>query len=547
MKFRVLPPTKKVPVGSKAGLYLVQDNWNDYGFQTQYHLYLISESKETYIGALKVLRRGQTGAHRLQIAGDFDQLDEDFVSIGQSLDYYQRLGEMGSRRRDTILRSLRDAAKRPDLEKEFRSEVGWGKSLFRDQQESQIQEFLTLARALVSGDYTSVPSDDFQFSFKPNGWVAPLRFDFTSVELPPSGWVNTRPPLPGRIVALIGRNGSGKSTLLARLARVAYGSVQQRADGVFAELGQIEPVGIGFPRIIAFSYSAFDSFVLPGVAPNREDEPDERLQIVEDLRSGEGRFIFCGLRDIATEFEDAIKRQADNPQPISDDRVYETRLKSIATLADEFGRTVRLIVARRRESLFSKCLTTLLSDPSFSQWNDVETLRALLVQSPEAAYLNWSTGHKVCVQIIANLCAYVSPRSLVLIDEPEMHLHPPLLAVLMHAVRHVLRRQKAFCIVATHSPVVLQETLARDVHVVRREGELAGASQPAVETFAENVGTLTSEVFGLNTEVTDYHRVLDSLISEIGEVDQIDQLFGQRGLSRQGLAYVMSRLKGKGN
>lgn len=545
MKFHVLPPTRRVSPRSGPGLYLVQDNWNDYGFSTLYHLYFFSAKGEKYIGEVKILRRGQTGADTVQVTSDFEVLDEDFVSIGQSLDYYQHLGEIGAQRRDLILDALRDAAKQPHLEESFRTEVGWEKSLFRDQRDSDVREFLTLARALVSGDYTSVPSEDFQFSFQPTGWITPLQFDFSKVRAPRKGWSEVSPPLPGGIIAVIGRNGSGKSTLLARLARVAYGSLHKRETGVFADLGKIEPVGVGFPRIIAFSYSAFDSFALPGVAPTREGEPDERLQVIRDARSGEGRFVFCGLRDIATELERLIETPTDELPVVGEDRVYETHLKSIDSLALEFARTLTLIRTRGREAMFRKCLSILVSDPSFSQWDDAEMLHALLVQSPEAAYLRWSTGHKVCIQIVANLCAYLTPRALVLIDEPEMHLHPPLLAVLMHAVRDVLRKQKAFCIVATHSPVVLQETLSRDVYLVRREGDLIGATRPSIETFAENVGMLTSEVFGLNTEVTDYHEVLDRLVRDMESLDGIDQLFRPHGLSRQGLAYVMSRVKGK--
>ncbi|MBW6100166.1 ATP-binding protein [Escherichia coli] len=52
-------------------------------------------------------------------------------------------------------------------------------------------------------------------------------------------------------------------------------------------------------------------------------------------------------------------------------------------------------------------------------------------------------------------------RCLVLFDEPETHLHPPLLAVLMSALRIVLNEVDAFAIVATHSPVVVQETLSK--------------------------------------------------------------------------------------
>jgi hypothetical protein len=59
---------------------------------------------------------------------------------------------------------------------------------------------------------------------------------------------------------------------------------------------------------------------------------------------------------------------------------------------------------------------------------------------------------------------------------------------LMHAVRIVLEEKNAFAIVATHSPVVLQETLARHVRIVRRIGDSFEVLTPDMETFGENVG-----------------------------------------------------------
>jgi predicted ATP-binding protein involved in virulence len=149
------------------------------------------------------------------------------------------------------------------------------------------------------------------------------------------------------------------------------------------------------------------------------------------------------------------------------------------------------------------------------------------------------------MQIVASLCAYITPRSLVVIDEPEMHLHPPLLAALMHALRFILEEHKAFCIVATHSPVVLQETLTRHIYVVRREGSTFDAQRCPIETFGENVGALTSEIFGLTTEVTDYHKTLDKAIAQYASLEPIEALFAPHGLSRQGRAYVMSRLRAR--
>lgn len=44
-----------------------------------------------------------------------------------------------------------------------------------------------------------------------------------------------------------------------------------------------------------------------------------------------------------------------------------------------------------------------------------------------------------------------------LIDEPEGHLHPPLLSAFVRALSELLVNRNGVAIIATHSPVVLQE------------------------------------------------------------------------------------------
>ena len=146
--------------------------------------------------------------------------------------------------------------------------------------------------------------------------------------------------------------------------------------------------------------------------------------------------------------------------------------------------------------------------------------------------------------IVGSLTARAARKSLVLFDEPEMHLHPPLTAALMQAIRIIFEEVNAFCIVATHSPVVVQETLARHVRIVTRAGDTLHFRQPKLETFGENVGLLTYDILGLVASSTDFHEVLDLLVDGGLELDTIDDLFTP-ALSGQARGYVLSKLAGR--
>ncbi len=87
----------------------------------------------------------------------------------------------------------------------------------------------------------------------------------------------------------------------------------------------------------------------------------------------------------------------------------------------------------------------------------------------------------------------------------------------MHALRKILREHEAFAIVATHSPVVVQESLARHVSIVRREGDMNAIVPLTGETFGESIGLISAEVFDLQTDTTDFHNILDRLIQGCSE------------------------------
>ena len=350
--------------------------------------------------------------------------------------------------------------------------------------------------------------------------------------------------LPRRIIALIGRNGSGKSTLLSRIARVAFSSPSDRMQPEIQALGAFEPGSVGFIKIIAISYSAFDNFIVPGL------DESERRQIADDIEKGGGRYIYAGLRDIVAEVRDDLAAAEDRQlsddepaQPAADDLRTATRLKSLVQLAEEFQRLIDQIAANDDNELLDAALVPLFADPSFA---DIEnrTIIELLGSDPREAFLSWSTGHKIALHVIASLVAHTTRKSLILFDEPEMHLHPPLIAALMHAFRIVLEEKDALAIVATHSPIVLQETLAQHVRIVRRNGQNFEVLTPGIETFGENIGILTYDTFGLTAASTDFHKILDRLIVSFSDINEINELFTPR-LSGQALAYVMAGLARK--
>ncbi|MBD8902564.1 AAA family ATPase [Methylobacterium bullatum] len=550
MPIDVQPPSRQLLKRMETRFALQQDDWNDHSFNTLYHLHYRhgeDPADVTYLGGVKILKKGQTSSDPKLIKKPFNSLSDAWVSVGTSLDYYQRLNELSSRRRKIIMDALNDVVAHPDLVVEFEKEKGWETSLFRDN--SNWRSFLDDARALYEGNFSALADLDTKFSYTPVGSKDPIEFDFKSPE--PSlyfgpyrrlGPTQHRVLLPDRIIVLVGRNGSGKSTLLARLAHVAFASPQDRATKELRRLGSLTPSSIGFMRVITISYSAFDSFVVPGL------DAKDISQTTQDLASGDGRFVFCGLRDLVAEARADVEKdeleKSEDEKEVQVERRTSTRLKPVEQLAGEFAALVSRIRTEGRVELLEAALEPLFADPSFSELRDQISRLTGTSKGARAVFLSWSTGHKIALHVVASLVAHARPRSLVLFDEPEAHLHPPLMAALMHSVRVVLTELNALCIAATHSPVLLQETLSRHVRRVHRIGGLIEVTTPKLETFGENVGILTYDAFGLTAASTDYHKVLDLLVSGSDSLDDIEALF-QPGMSAQARAYVLTQFARK--
>ena len=131
-------------------------------------------------------------------------------------------------------------------------------------------------------------------------------------------------------------------------------------------------------------------------------------------------------------------------------------------------------------------------------------------------------------------------RTLVLIDEPETHLHPPLLSAFIRAISDLLIDRNGVAIIATHSPVVLQEVPRTCVWKLRRSGSLSTADQPEIETFGENVGILTREAFGLEVTRSGFHQEIEKLVSDgMNYEEVIEQFGGQLGGEARGIARAL--------
>jgi len=198
-------------------------------------------------------------------------------------------------------------------------------------------------------------------------------------------------------------------------------------------------------------------------------------------------------------------------------------LKGTKELSDDFSKKYVEVLESpqfERWERATKFLKTdpILADECLSPLEDLyETLQAAgysserMRQGTFDIFYPLSSGHKIILNTLISLVQHVEEKTLVLIDEPETHLHPPLLAAFIRAVSDMLVLRNAVAIIATHSPVVLQEVPKSCVKVLERVDDSVTVRLPATETFAENLGSLTHHVFGLEVRESGFHREIKNL------------------------------------
>ncbi|WP_082222205.1 AAA family ATPase [Mesorhizobium loti] len=496
--FTVLPVGGRPPTNARSRAFLVTDNWDDwFEFATMYFLtYVDADGERQDVGSVKIGELGMGKSQRRpDIPERFDALEEQFFSLGQDDTYYEALNELGPDLRDRILEGLRDVALDADLFERALQERVTGLSLLRSVSPQAVRGQY---RRMASGGARVTP---FEFSYR---MARDRRSSARRMELTFGVFPEAQPPT--NIHVITGRNGVGKTYLLNSMTE-AFLDSEDRAKGRFVVNDEDEAAG-SFTGLVSVSFSAFDDFTPLSVPRDRSSGP---------------QYSYIGLKRIGV---------SSSGRPLAP--------KSPNYLGRDFSESVQICRQGARVSRWRRALQTLEADPIFRD-ADVAQLATEDEEdiAPEASRLfaNLSSGHKIVLLTITRLVETVEERTLVLLDEPEAHLHPPLLSAFIRAVSDLLINRNGVAIIATHSPVVLQEVPMSCVWKVRRNGRTVVAERPEIETFGENVGILTREVFGLEVTDSGFHRMLRDQVASGGDFDEIIEHFGGQ-LGLEGLAIV---------
>lgn len=447
---------------------LEYNNWDDYSSKTSFRLYYkTSKTEKKSIGRVKIMHKTVPNTIEI-IPKEFKNLDdEEYCSLGQDLNYFENLKALAVNYED-ILEALNDAAFMPVIRERFEKHSTFINSLLRN---SEAEKSLNEAKNIIEG----IPFDTaFQFEYSCLLQNADkkhiVNFNFGDND-----------QIPSRIIGLVGKNGTGKTQFLAKLAYDLSGKSHSKN---FKE--SFSPHRPFFSKVIAVSFSAFDKFKKPEAGKSFS-------------------YKYCGIMD-------------------EHGRVLSTK-KTIENIKLSIDKINELRRRRNWTAAFNVILGTTTTDSLYEYFfeDSDEDLEEILTAL--------SSGQRYLLYVISDLIANIKRDSLILFDEPEIHLHPNAIANFVRVIHKLLDTFESYAVLATHSPLIIQELPSKYVIIFDRSGNTPLIRKLNIESFGENIDTLSEEVFQTKDVTGTYKEVLDRL-SDRMSYKEVNKLFDNKlGLS----------------
>ncbi len=471
--------------GVKEYFLLRERKWDDYNNKTWFYLYHYLDGRATSFGSVKIMTKENPTTIDV-IPTDFFLLSPEYCSLGQSESYYLGLKHSFPNNYEDILFAIGDAALFHTKLEEFENTDGFKSSLLRNDDAERTLRLIK--HKLDDRDLSQLFMFDYTFKPKYSDDSISVHFDF-----------NNNAILADRIYAIIGKNGTGKTQLLTSLPI----NISQNNQEFF------EPFVPLFSKMITVSYSIFDRFSIP-------------------RKTSKFNYVYCGLKNENGEILN--ERQL----VMRFHRTWKTieRLERINK-----WRTILLNFIEPEildEILIKKEFVTSygnLHEVSISGFNKVKDFL--------------SSGQNILLYIITEITANIRFDSLLLYDEPETHLHPNAISQLINTIYELVEEFQSFCIIGTHSPLIVQELLSKNVYVLERTGNIPDIRRISIESFGENLTTLTEDVFGNKEIPKQYKRIIDEQIQYGKSYDDIISLiqYDEVPLSLNVKLYIKSKLQ----
>jgi predicted ATPase len=546
-------------------LELLTNNWDDYGYGTTFQTTCRIGERPIELGIIKVLVEGHKATSPLLDSlrrngwnGEFPAPLSNYISVPGEITFYEQLlALLGPDAAIDVARALRDASYLVNVEHDDRA-IGLMKTdgfrISLQRERGAVKSFLDGWKVFAS---QAMAVMDLGFRFRDVfNQVSTLKLKFQSTGI-----------LPHDINVLIGPNGSGKSRVLHQI--VSHWSADE--DKEHLQVGFVEKPNLS--QIVVVSYSPFERFPVDLQGHKRQDQdvyryfgfrgrstpttPDRLGQIKltheTPKRNAALSLIACLTDDkryralqswaqklktaervlrSAFEFDFAAIAVEATGEP---DRYYNNAslVEPLAIHMESDGTTARYIpiTSDRIEDLNEQALSEFVSAS-----DGVVFFRG-------GQPIKLSSGQRLFSFVVINILGVIRRDSLILIDEPELFLHPSLEIQFIDLLKQILAQFNSKALLATHSVVTVREVPAACVHVFQRTDDGLVIKHPPFQTFGADMQRISSYVFGDQSVSKPFerwikHKLQDSdpetLIEQLGDELNEELVIQIRAMGRSG-------------
>ncbi|WP_411360659.1 AAA family ATPase [Pseudidiomarina sp. YC-516-91] len=495
-----------------------EDNWNDFTYRCAYEYFIhLGSGSDPINGNLMLgfISNDERVNHigRLRFESDLINAEElpTFFTIQRSMnDYRMLVRQLGHKNAEEALKSLNDlvALKKTGGTNRFLVSKATETEVFKLSFMRDSERFYAFhnASSILDGldeeSFSSI-STKLSLSYQLPNFSVPHNFELN---------FETNSILPKRISILIGKNGLGKSQALYT---VAHSLITNGTDFQDREIGR--PL---INRLLAIA--------TPGETVNTF--PPERVRgkikyrrlILNRNARAKAQEGFC---DLCVQLARSIESIGSNDRWDLFQQAIRTLpninnihipLKSNPTAWANHIRSVRgkhyVPLLRLKEGGEQARLEI--------QGSVVGNANPVVLQENNAYPL--SSGQLAFLKFTVQACLFIENGTLVLLDEPETHLHPNFISEFVTILDRLLELTGSIALIATHSAYFVREVPRSQVLVFKAgEDNQVVIQNPRIKTFGADVGAIS--YFAFEDEITNalVAKLINNLPSNKQERDII--------------------------
>ncbi|PEH72620.1 AAA family ATPase [Edwardsiella tarda] len=524
------------------GVHLLQDHmgtnysapWDDFGYVITFQVYYVDGFRKIKIGNIKMLSKESENTsryfkkHGVEVGSKIIEINSllsetKLVSIGEDIDYYKKINSLfdsDPEKINFLLESLCDVGYFNLNNEEYSTWDGYSGSLMRGGASAAI---LKKGYQIAIGRYN--PTTKFNLLVESLGEsFDPIKFKFDL----------DRKIGKSNICLLIGKNGVGKTHILKTISEVITGVIDSEEHSPY------------FHKLVVMAYSPFEDFYTEGEIFNKlivkyprqgslsreKNLKRKRLHVNEysyiGFRNQKG--IFDAKYPVTKSVESIIKILAyDKENGWWNDRTRLSLLKETLSISIDFDSI----------SIFDNDGVEIFINEN-TKINSIKgsiNLEKGLVFKKNGNIIPLSSGQKIYTYMIPAIISELEDESLLILDEPELYLHPELEVGLINMLKNILNETKSFSIIATHSSILTREVDRDAVTILRKIEGSTKTYRSSVETYGESIDIIISDVFDDEYIKKPYQKEIDKYFN--CDNSSISEIKGYIG--NDALAYALSK------